>query len=133
VNLTARTAAELRAQIVGAGLPAGSKLPTVRALASHLGLAVNTVAKAYRELEDAGVIETRGRNGSFIALSADAAERTLQKAAAAYAARARSLGVSAELASQYVRDALGGGAPNAAPLCDQRAATKSRADHRQER
>lgn len=107
MNLTARTAAELKEQLVAARLPAGSKLPTVRALAEQLGLAVNTVAKAYRELEDAGFIETRGRNGSFVALSADAAEAELQKAAVAYAARSRSLGVSADLAQQYVRDALG--------------------------
>lgn len=106
MKLTARTSAELRAQIVAAGLPAGAKLPTVRALADELGLAVNTVAKAYRELEEAGVIETRGRNGSFVALSADAAERSLQEAAAAYVARAASLGVSADRALQYVRDAL---------------------------
>jgi DNA-binding transcriptional regulator YhcF (GntR family) len=106
MRFTARSSAELKTQIVSAGLPAGTKLPTVRALAAELGLAVNTVAKAYRELEDAGVIETRGRNGSFVALSADAAERTLQEAAVAYAARAASLGVPAERALQYVKDAL---------------------------
>ena len=39
---------------------------TVCALAAELGLAVNTVARAYRELEATGVIETRGRQGSFI-------------------------------------------------------------------
>ncbi|HWM33753.1 MAG TPA: GntR family transcriptional regulator [Pseudolysinimonas sp.] len=106
MKLTATTAAELREQLVAAGLPAGTKLPTVRALAAELGLAVNTVAKAYRELEDAGVIETRGRNGSFIALSADGAERALQEAAGAYAARAASLGIDAARALEYVRAAL---------------------------
>jgi DNA-binding transcriptional regulator YhcF (GntR family) len=106
VRFTAASSAELKAQIVAAALPAGAKLPTVRALADELGLAVNTVAKAYRELETAGVIETRGRAGSFVALSADAAERALQEAAAAYAARARSLGVDAERALSYVRASL---------------------------
>ena len=43
-------------------LPPGDRLPTVRQLAAELGLAVNTVARAYRELESAGVIETRGRH-----------------------------------------------------------------------
>ncbi|MFE0376824.1 GntR family transcriptional regulator, partial [Streptomyces inhibens] len=42
------------------GLPVGYKLPTVRGLAEDLGLAANTVAKAYRALESDGVIETRG-------------------------------------------------------------------------
>ena len=43
------------------------RLPTVRDLAHELGLANNTVAKAYRELEMSHVIETRGRNGTFVA------------------------------------------------------------------
>ncbi|MYU09239.1 GntR family transcriptional regulator, partial [Streptomyces sp. SID8361] len=48
-------------------LPVGYKLPTVRGFAEELGLAANTVAKAYRALEADGVIETRGRHGTFIA------------------------------------------------------------------
>jgi DNA-binding transcriptional regulator YhcF (GntR family) len=43
------------------------RLPTVRDLAAQLGLANNTVAKAYRELEMSGVTVTRGRNGTFVA------------------------------------------------------------------
>lgn len=101
---------QLRAQVVGGALdgtlPAGTKLPTVRALADELGLAPNTVARAYRELETAGVIETRGRSGSFVALSTDAAERALQKAAAEYAARARSLGIDSGRARSYIEAAL---------------------------
>ena len=45
-------------------LAAGQRLPTVRRLADDLGLAPGTVARAYRELEASGVIETRGRNGT---------------------------------------------------------------------
>ena len=108
MRFTAATSAELKSQIVAAELPAGTKLPTVRALADQLGIATNTVAKAYRELEAAGVLETRGRAGSFIALSQDAAERALQEAAAGYASRARDLGIDAERALQYVRAALAG-------------------------
>jgi DNA-binding transcriptional regulator YhcF (GntR family) len=47
-------------------LPVGAKLPTIRGLANDLGLAANTVARTYRELEEAGLIETRGRAGSFV-------------------------------------------------------------------
>ena len=97
---------QIRAQVAAGSFPAGTKLPTVRALAEQLGLAPNTVARAYRELETAGVIETRGRSGSFVALSQDAAERTLQEAAAEYAARARSLGVDPTSARSYVEAAL---------------------------
>ncbi|MFT4283800.1 MAG: GntR family transcriptional regulator [Protaetiibacter sp.] len=53
---------------------AGSRLPTVRALAEELGLAPGTVARAYKELEAAGAIETRGRNGTLVAWSPDAGD-----------------------------------------------------------
>lgn len=55
------------AAIAAGELVAGEKLPTVRGLAADLGLAANTVARAYLELERAGVIVTRGRRGSFVA------------------------------------------------------------------
>ena len=51
---------QLSAQITSGELTAGSKLPTVRALAEQLDLAPNTVAKAYRELEAAGLKDTDG-------------------------------------------------------------------------
>ena len=101
---------QLRSQVLDGiadgALPAGTRLPTVRALATELGLAVNTVARSYRELETAGAIETRGRNGTFISLSADAAARAAQEAAAGYAARVRALGISPDAALDFVRTAL---------------------------
>ena len=48
-------------------LAPGSRLPTVRSLAADLGIAAGTVARAYRELEQAGLIETRRRNGTVVA------------------------------------------------------------------
>lgn len=55
------------AAAIGEGeLPRGLKLPSVRALAGELGLAVNTVAKAYRQLENETLVETRGRNGTVV-------------------------------------------------------------------
>lgn len=105
--------AELKAQLLermrSGDLPAGAKLPTVRALADELGLAPNTVARAYRELEQAGAIETRGRNGTFVALSADATTRAAQEAAAAYVARLRSLGIPDADALAYVEAATTAG------------------------
>ncbi|MEV7016430.1 GntR family transcriptional regulator [Streptomyces sp. NPDC093991] len=87
-------------------LPVGYRLPTVRGLAETLGLAVNTVAKAYRALEADGVIETRGRNGTVIAAAGAAAEREAAAAAQAFAERARRLGLGEEAAMAAVRDAL---------------------------
>ena len=56
------------AAIQAGQLVPGAKLPTVRALAAHTGLAVNTVASAYRLLEEAGIVEGRGRAGTFVRL-----------------------------------------------------------------
>ena len=97
---------QVLARVADGTLPAGTRLPTVRALAEELGLAVNTVARSYRELEAAGAIETRGRNGTVVSLSTDAAAHAAQEAAAAYASRVRALGVSPESALDYVRAAL---------------------------
>lgn len=101
---------QVRAQIAEQArsgvLPVGYRLPTVRGLAESLGLAANTVAKAYRALETDGVIETRGRNGTFVAAAGSAAEREASAAAQAYAERVRRLGLTEEQASAAVRDAL---------------------------
>ncbi|MFI6208649.1 GntR family transcriptional regulator [Streptomyces sp. NPDC051041] len=101
---------QLRAQISeqarSGALPVGYRLPTVRGLAESLGLAANTVAKAYRALEADGVIETRGRHGTFVAAAGTAAERELAAAAQAYAERARRLGLGQDAALAAVRDAL---------------------------
>lgn len=100
--------AQLIAQVQAGELSAGTRLPTVRKLAEDLGLAPNTVARAYRELETDGFIETRGRHGSFVSAQGDAAERQAQQAASEYADRVRSLGISETRALGYVRVALGG-------------------------
>jgi DNA-binding transcriptional regulator YhcF (GntR family) len=71
----------------------GTRLPTVRGLAAELGIAANTAARAYRELEAAGVIETRGRNGSFIAARSDSAREQAQRATTEHVAAMRALGV----------------------------------------
>jgi DNA-binding transcriptional regulator YhcF (GntR family) len=102
---------QLRVQVLAAvhsgDLAPGDKLPTVRRLAEDLGLAANTVARAYRELERAEVIETRGRNGSFIAASGTAAQQQVQAAAALFAGKARQLGVAPDEALAIARAALG--------------------------
>lgn len=98
--------ARISEQARSGALPVGYRLPTVRGLAESLGLAANTVAKAYRALEADGVIETRGRNGTFVAAAGSAADRELASAAQAYAERARRLGLGEDLALAAVRDAL---------------------------
>lgn len=82
-------------------LPAGTRLPTVRELAGQLGLAVNTVARAYRELEAAGVVETRGRFGSFVA-SSDPVDAAMTAAAGAFVTAARAVGLGRDDALRYL-------------------------------
>ena len=96
---------QLRTQIIEAiragTLPPGARLPTVRELAGELGLAVNTVARAYRELETAGIVETRGRFGTFVA-RADPADTAMAAAAGAYLDVARGLGLGKDAALRYL-------------------------------
>lgn len=108
-HATAPPYEQLRGQIAeearSGRLPVNYKLPTVRGLAEELGLAANTVAKAYRALEADGVIETRGRHGTYIA-AADARAREVAAAAAEYVARARRLGLDRAAARAAVDEAL---------------------------
>jgi len=87
-------------------LAPGAKLPTVRQLADQLGIAVNTVARAYRLLEEDGIVETFGRRGSFIANQGDAIQQQVQAAATQFARKAAGLGVSAAEAQRIVTAAI---------------------------
>ena len=62
-------------------LPPGTRIPPIRQLAHDLGLANGTVARAYRELEADGVIEARGRHGTFVLGSGRRATRHGARAA----------------------------------------------------
>ena len=63
-------------------LVAGMQLPSVRALASDLGINLHTVNKAYAVLRDEGFIRMKGRAGAFIADADDAGrEERVSKAA----------------------------------------------------
>ena len=57
---------QIRQQVVGGELSPGAQLPTVRALASDLRVNFNTVARAYRILDEAGIISTQQGRGTYI-------------------------------------------------------------------
>ncbi len=80
-------------------LPVGSKLPPIRALALSLGLAANTVAKSYRELERAGVVETKSRAGTVVISTGDDAHAKAAEAAVEFATVVKAQGLSADDAS----------------------------------
>lgn len=104
--------------IVTGVLGEGTRLPPVRQLASDLELAPNTVARAYRELDQEGLIVTRGRRGTFVAqpcpaLAEGARNQAAQlcEAAQAFAAHARRLGIDRRSAMLAVNEALRAIAP----------------------
>lgn len=93
---------QIAGQIASGRLPAGTRLPTVRALAEELHLAVNTVAKTYRALEGDGVVVTEGRRGTFVRSGAVADDARAATAAATYVATTRRLGLGLTEAQRLV-------------------------------
>jgi GntR family transcriptional regulator len=90
-------------------LPRGTVLPTIRQLAHDLGLAPGTVARAYRELEQVDLVESRRRAGTVVLgpttvrAPAPVREERLSLAARDLVAAARSLGVDLEAAQEALR------------------------------
>jgi GntR family transcriptional regulator len=59
-------AEQIQQEIASGRLKPGDQLPTVRALASDLRINFNTVARAYRILDEVGIISTQHGRGTFI-------------------------------------------------------------------
>ncbi|MEO8517763.1 MAG: GntR family transcriptional regulator [Dermatophilaceae bacterium] len=103
---------QIATAVAGGQLDAGTKLPTVRRLAADLGLAANTVARAYRELEADAVIATYGRRGTFVrsevvdqpAVRSSAGD-SARAAATDYVHLVRRLGLSSQEATRLVQNA----------------------------
>jgi len=108
VPVSEQLAEGLRARVVRGTLEPGSRVPPVRELALELGLAANTVAKAYRALEAEGLLVGRGRRGTFVAdRPADGgAEAKLHEAARDLAERARELGFGPAATSRALEQAM---------------------------
>jgi DNA-binding transcriptional regulator YhcF (GntR family) len=71
---------QLRGFIERGDLRVGDALPTVRQLAGDLGVAPNTVARAYTELQDEGWLTGEGRRGTRVARGAHADGRARARA-----------------------------------------------------
>lgn len=99
---------QLMTQITSGELAAGVRLPAVRRLASDLGLAPNTVARTYRELEAAGFVRTAGRNGTIVTPPNDGPDIVQQASALAdaYARGMQSLGLGPDAMITYLRRRL---------------------------
>jgi GntR family transcriptional regulator len=100
----------VRNLVASGALAAGAVVPSVRELARDLAVNPATIAKAYQRLCDAGVLEVRRGEGTFVAAGAPKLprperRRRLAGAARRYAAHATTLGLGTEEAVDAVRDA----------------------------
>ncbi len=66
---------QFRSLIERGELRAGNALPTVRQLAGDLGVAPNTVARAYAELQEEGLVTSNGRRGTHVASGVRAGDK----------------------------------------------------------
>ena len=103
---------QIQSQLANRILKPGDQLPTVRALASELGVNFNTVARAYRILDEARIISTQQGRGTYITEipPPEVTERLRQESLEALTQRfineASRLGFSGREISQMVRDSL---------------------------
>jgi GntR family transcriptional regulator len=101
---------QVRSQIAGhirtGSIRAGEKLPVVRVLAADLGVATNTIARAYRELEAGGLVTTRRRVGTIVQAVSSPASEGLRLQASTFVRDARSAGLADEEVVDLVRGAL---------------------------
>jgi GntR family transcriptional regulator len=80
-------------------LAPGSRLPALRQLAGDLGVAVGTLGRVYRELEEAGLVESRRAAGTRVSSSlpvvpADQRLDHLDRCAAEFVRAARAVGAA---------------------------------------
>lgn len=98
---------QLADQVADGTLAPGTQLPTVRRLAADLGLAPNTVARTYRELEQAGLVRTGGRRGTVVAHATTDVTAEAERTTDRFVATMRGLGISAADAARLVHRAYG--------------------------
>jgi DNA-binding transcriptional regulator YhcF (GntR family) len=106
---------QLRRQLAGliqsAALSPGDRLPPLRQLAADLGLAVGTVARAYRELETAGLVSSRRGGGTRVSATAPSLsdverQRLLHTHAEAFVHKAAQLGADEQQILAAIAQAL---------------------------
>ena len=104
---------QIRYGVATGSLNIGEQLPTVRALAVHLKVNLNTVSKAYRELEIQKVLETQQGTGTFIGsmdvqISAEERQKKLARICSEYLSIAASYGFSIEEMIHELKQRQGG-------------------------
>ena len=100
----------VRRLVASGALAAGGAVPSVRELARELRVNPATVSKAYQRLADAGVLQVRRGDGTYVAESPPALgrtekSRTLREGAARYAGVALTVGASCQEAGEELQAA----------------------------
>jgi GntR family transcriptional regulator len=94
-------------RIADGELKPGDQLPTVRELANELEVNFNTVARAYRILDDSGTISTQQGRGTYVIEPGAGGRASLEEIASRFAAQAYRLGYEPEEVAQAVGYVLG--------------------------
>jgi len=102
---------QIKHAVAAGTLPVGAQMPTVRQMAGDLVINPNTVARAYRDLEQEGVLECTQGRGTFVKLAPSILiqaekSRRLQSLLDQLIAEARLLGVSDKQLSEQVKISL---------------------------
>ena len=103
---------QIQSQLANGILKPGDQLPTVRALAQELRVNFNTVARAYRMLDEARIISTQQGRGTYITeipppkVSEKLRSESLEALTQRFINEAVRLGFSEKEISQMVRDSL---------------------------
>jgi len=103
---------QVQAQVAGGALQPGDQLPTVRALAEELRVNFNTVARAYRILDEARIISTQQGRGTYITevpppkVTERLRKEALQELTQRYISEAMRLEFSKDEVSEVVTDQL---------------------------
>ena len=104
VPLHDQLVSELRGLIAQGKLAVGDELPSVRQLAADLGINLNTVARAYRELTDAGLLTSARGRGTVVISSVEKgrgpkslSQQRLESSMAGALADAKIAGISLEV------------------------------------
>lgn len=103
---------QVQSQLANGILKPGDQLPTVRALASELRVNFNTVARAYRLLDEVRIISTQQGRGTYITeipppeVTEKLRKESLSELTQRFIGEAYRLGFSEREVSQMVRDSL---------------------------
>jgi GntR family transcriptional regulator len=102
----------IKDRLAGGQLKPGDQLPTVRSLALDLRVNFNTVARAYRLLDEAGIISTQQGRGTYImempppAVAENMRQKALEELTRRYLADARRLSASPDELIKFLKEQI---------------------------